>query len=277
MKPVDAVRITRENEQTFRKRRPLSSWARKDTNLTVSANGKYVQIRFDVISVIGDPIPAVVNKGFGLLTKDPNGVVYDYVPLEDRWQWWMYEFCDWQTGRMFPKGEFVEFYTLPKNSIDVIYSRYTPGSLLSLYAERIKDAKSHSDSYSPETGGRDVVTRRNLFSPRPYEWLCRPTLGALLKVVGEFGIYWRIEAIDLLKPCPDVDFLPAHHYFWATQIEGNGNVTRYPDVKNELEAYGIPPAGTAYPLFSLGGSFLIPKSICTPPLVPGQAWSPYKT
>jgi len=261
--------------KTFAHRRPFSSWVRKDVDLRVPYDGRYVQIRHDLITVIGDPIPAVVNKGFGLLTEDSNGTVYDYVPLEDRWQWWMYDFVDWGSGRMLPEGEFMEFYTLTKNSEDVIYSRYTPGSLKSLYAEKIKDAKSHSDSFSPEVGARDVVTGRNL-SSRPYEWLCRPTLGALLKVIGEYGVYWIIEAIDLYKPCPDPDFMPPHLMFWATQIDGFGRVTRYPDVKNEFEVWGIPPAGTPMPLLSLGGKFKIKKTSCTAILPGGSAWSPYK-
>jgi len=274
MKPIDAVRITREHEQVFRLRRPFSSWVRKDINLRVPDDGgRYVQIRKDLITVYGDPIPAIVSREFGLLTEDPAGVIYDYVPMPDRWQRWMYDFCDWGTGRMLPQGEFIENYTLPKNSEDVIYSRYTPGSLLSLYAEKIKDAKSHSDSYSPETGARDVVTGRNLFNPRPWEWLCRPTLGALLRVT-DAGSYWRAQAIDLLKPCPDPDFMPSHLMFWGTQVDRFGNVTRYPDVKIEFEVWGIPPAGTPMPLLSLGGSFRIKKVSCLE-LLPGQAWSPY--
>jgi len=172
-----------------------------------------------------------------------------------------------------PTGKHTGTRVNPKNP-NIIYTDYTPGSLLGLYAGMIMDAKSHTDSASPETGARDVVTGRNLLNHKPYEWLCRPTAGALLRV-ADAGSKWRVEAIDLLSPCPNVDTLPMHLYFWATQIHTDGHVTRYPDIKEAFAVHGLPPAGTPMPLLSLGGSFLINKSACRE-LAPGQLWSPYK-
>lgn len=281
MKQLSAIKITYSGGRVeiFRRRRYTSSWIRKDENLVVPDDGgKYVQIRpkltFDAHDPpipSGYPIPAVVHKGVGLDTKY-NGTEYNYVPLEDRWQWFLYGFLDWASGYILPRGQKIGTHVNPKNPA-IVYDDYTPGSLLSLYSQIIMDAKSHTDSASPETGARDVVTGRNMSNRKPYEWLCRPTCGALLRVTG-FGSYWKAEAIDLLKPCPDVDFLAQHLYFWATQVSHLGSVTRYPDVKREFEFHGIPPAGTPLPLFSLGGNFLIRKSSCIE-LSPGQPWSPY--
>lgn len=288
MKSLTSITIDYDtgDTETFGLRRPFSSWVRKDDNLRVPDDGnQYVQI-LDDTAVLGAPrqytedglsasypFPAVVNTKWGLITKH-NDQVYDYVPVEDRWQRWMYEFWDWSSGYMLPTGEKVGIHVNPKNP-SIIYTDYTPGSLIALYAGMIMDAKSHTDSASPETGARDVVTGRNLSNPKPYEWLCRPTTGALLKV-RDNGSQWIADAIDLLAPCPNVDILPPHLYFWATQIHIDGNTSRYPDVKNALEIHGLPPAGTPMPLFSLGGSFLIRKSACKP-LVNGQEWSPYLT
>lgn len=288
MKSITHITIEYDDgeSQTFMGRRPLSSWKRKDENMRVPDDGQtYVQI-LDDTAVLGAPrqytneggltasypFPAVVNTNWGLITRH-NGQVYDYVPVEDRWQRWMYEFWDWASGYMLPTGEKVGTHVNPRNP-SIIYTDYTPGSLMSVYAGMIMDAKSHTDSASPETGARDVVTGRNISSAKPYEWLCRPTTGAMLRV-RDNGSQWIAEAIDLLAPCPIVDTLPPHLYFWATQVAINGSTSRYPDVKNALEVHGLPPAGTPMPLFSLGGSFIIRKSACVS-LIPGQIWSPYK-
>ena len=257
---------------------------RPDENLTVPDDGgRYVQI-LDDTTVLGAPrqysdgvliapypFPAVVNTKWGLITRY-NDAVYDYVPLEDRWQRWLYGFWDWASGYRLGRGEKIGTHVNPKNP-GIVYTDYTPGSLLSLYAGMIMDAKSHTDSASPETGARDVVTGRNLENPKPYECLCRPTVGALLRVT-DYGSRWRCAAIDLLAPCPEPDTLPPYLYFWATQVHIDGRVTRYPDVKNAYEIIGLPPAGTPMPLFSRGGNLLINKTACRE-LRPGQMWSPY--
>ena len=150
------------------------------------------------------PRPAVVNANWGIETLAKS--TGDYFPIQDHWQRWFYEFWDWASGYRLPKGEFEGTYVNSRNP-SIIYSKYTAGSKLAVYAGMIMDAKSHTDSDSPETGAGDVVTGRNMTSPKPWVWLCRPTTGALLRVIGRIGSRLKIQAIDLYAPPPDVNQL----------------------------------------------------------------------
>lgn len=218
-----------------------------------------------------DPRPAVVNSKWGIRTLASS--TGDYFPIQDHWQRWFYEFWDWASGYILPKGTKIGTHVNPKNP-DIIYTDYTLGSKLGLYAGMIADAKSHTDSMSPETGGRDIVTGRNPLSLRVWEWLCRPCTGALFRVLEVYGSILKIQAIDLWSSPPNVNELQLWQYYFGTQVHIDGRVTRYPDVKNAFEAHGLPPAGTAMPLVAPGGYFYINKSACVS-MAPGQIWKPY--
>lgn len=138
----------------------------------------------------------------------------------------------------------------------------------------IMDAKSHTDSASPETGGRDVVTGRNLSSRFQWAWLCRPCTGAILRVKEKIGTKLKIEALDINQAPPPIDQLKIWQFYFGTQVHYDGRVTRYPDVKNAFEIHGYEPAGTAMPLVAPGGDFFINKSACLE-LEPGAIWTPY--
>ena len=218
-----------------------------------------------------EPRPAVVNKDWGLLTlAQANG---DYYPISNEWQYWFKDFWNHHSGYLLPMGEKIGEYKNPMNP-QTVYTSYTPGSLLALYSGMIMDAKSHGDSAPPEKGSRDVVTGRNLTASKPWQWLCRPCTGALLKVIGRSGTRLKIEAIDLLKPPPSVD-LPPYLFYFGTQVHIDGKVSRYPDVANAFRLQGLPPAGTAMPLVAPGGYFWINKSAVVQ-LQPGQIWQPYR-
>lgn len=218
-----------------------------------------------------DPRPAVVNTKWGLKTlAKANG---DYVPIPDVWQQWFYSFWDMASGYTLPVGEKIGTHVNPKNP-NIVYTDYTKGSKLSLYAGMIMDAKSHSDSLSPETGGRDVVTGRNLSNQKPWEWLCRPCTGALLRVESRNGSVLKIKAIDLNGTPPSVDSLEVWQFYYGTQVHINGSVSRYPDVKVAFEAHGYPPAGTMMPLVAPDGYFYIDKNACVN-MKAGQIWTPY--
>ena len=258
-------------------------FVRKDTGIPVPNDGKrYVMVQHEII-LFGttrhtenqpnqrDPRPAVANTKWGVETlAKKNG---DYYPIADAWQQWFYQFWDWASGYRLPTGELVGTHVNPRNP-NIIYSDYTPGSKLSLYAGMIMDAKSHTDSASPETGGRDVVTGRNLDSKFQWAWLCRPCTGAILRVAEQIGSKLKIEAIDLYKLPPPVDDLGIWQYYYGTQVHIDGKVTRYPDVKNAFEIHGYEPAGTAMPLVAPGGYFYIDRNACVE-LQPGQIWQPY--
>lgn len=257
------------------------AFVRLDTGIPVP-DGDYVMARHE-IEYLGttrhsgaqtnknDPRPAVVNASWGIETlATSNG---DYAPIPNIWQRWFLEFWNHHTGYRLPLGQKVGTHT-EKDNPKLIFTDYTPGSLLDLYAGMIRDAKSHTDSASPETGARDVVTGRNLESRKPWAWLCRPTTGALLKVIGRYGGQLKIEAIDLHKAPPDVKTLPLHLFYFGTQVDIKGSVTRYPDVKRVFQVHGYPPAGTAMPLVAPGGYFWIDKKACQP-LKAGDVWKPY--
>lgn len=255
-------------------------FVRKDIGIPVPSDGMYVMVQHEIIlfgktrhgyNETKEAIPAVANTQWGTQTlAKSNG---DYVPIVDNWQHWFYNFWDWASGYRLPVGELIGSHKNPYNP-DVIYQDYTPGSKLSLYAGMIMDAKSHTDSYSPEAGARDVVARRNLNAPRPWEWLCRPCTGALLKVEQVIGTKLKIKCIDLNQAPPEIDTLQPWQYFYGTQVHYDGSVTRYPDVKNAFAVHGYPPAGTPMPLVAPGGYFFINKSACKP-LNAGDIWKPY--
>ena len=218
-----------------------------------------------------EPRPAVVNGRWGIRTlAQANG---DNIIIVPEWQEWFYKFWDWASGYQLPKGEAIGTHVNPRNP-NIIYTDYTPGSKLGLYAGMIMDAKSHTDADSPETGCFDLPTQRNLFSARYWQWLCRPCTGALLRVLSRNGSELKIEAINLSKPAPDINTLPLHLFYFGTQVHIDGRVTRYPDVKNAFAVHGLPPAGTAMPLVAPGGYFYIDRSKCVE-LQTGQNWQPY--
>jgi len=83
-----------------------------------------------------------------------------------------------------------------------------------------------------------------------------------------------MNGIDILKPPPHIPSLEIWQFYYGTQVHLDGHVSRYPDVKEAFEAHGYPPAGTAMPLLTVGGTFEINKSSCVE-LLPGAIWQPY--
>ena len=262
----------------------------KDEGLRVPSVGRYVQILHDWVVYDGVtrqiaqgnplyPVPAVVNKNWGILTKY-NDVVYDYVPMPDEWQWFLWDLFNWGSGYKLPIGRIESFYTKTTNS--GIWANTTKGSLTSVYVTMIEKSRSHSDSYPPEVGARDVVTRRNLLNPRNYEWLCRPTTGQLGKIKADLGSEWELETLDITKPPPPVEGLAQHLFGWATEI----TTVKLPDSRYVVSDYAFidqalkvvnpdsPRTGTPIPFISKGGSIRIKKSVCGL-LENGASWSPY--
>lgn len=267
---MDVVLQYREGDVRYRYPR------RKDANMYVPNDGyTYVSPLPDVY-VLGAPrqaneaVPAVVNASWGLI-RSYNNKVYYYVTLEDRWQEWLYQFWDWASANILPRGEQVGTHINPMNP-KVVYTDYTPGSKLELYAGMIKDAKYATDASPVEWGARDVVTQRNIYG-KNYSFLCCPMVNAMLRA-RDNGSEWIFDAIDLLKPCPDPTTLPPHLYCWATQSEPDGRVTRFPDIKEAYRLLGLGPVGTPHPIFSLGGTMRIKKKFCKV-LSPGAPYTAY--
>jgi hypothetical protein len=254
------------------------AYQRLDDGLTVpNDGGRYVRLKHWDELGRGDnvnPFPEIMDKSCGLLTRDPSGREYDYVPLPDEWQWFLWRFWDWSSQYKLPRGRIEEFYKRPGN--ERTFARTTPGSLSYVYVDMVEAHRAFTESASPEGGFRDVVTSRNMSNPKPYAWLFRPTGGAMCRVIGSIGAYYTLEAIDALSPVPAVeDIVPRPWlYFWCTQYGKYIGSTRFPQIKTANAINGYPPAGIASPLLSMGGSIKMLKSSCVE-LTAGQAWSPY--
>lgn len=255
------------------------AYKRLDENLSVpNDGGKYVRLKHWDELGHGDNIkafPEIIDAGDGLLTTDPSGRVYDYVIMPDKWQWFMWMFWDWASQYKLQRGKIEKFYQHPGN--ERIFAETTPGSLTYVYVDMVEAHRAFTEAGSPEAGSKDVVTGRNP-GAKGYEWLFRPTGGAMCRVNRVLGTYYELEALDVLKtPPPLIEVVSKPWlYFWCTQYTKFEGSTRFPQVKNANGVIGLPPAGTPSPLLSLGGSIRIKKTSCVE-LTPGQAWSPYLT
>lgn len=212
--------------------------------------------------------PAIVNKDWGINTG--------YYEVQPEWQFWFRDFWDYHSGKILPMGVKIGEYTLPKNSKDIIYWRYTAGSKLEVYARMTGDATGWTDGSdnAPETGGKCVVQKRNLDTGKRYwKWLCRPTTGALVRGRRN-GSKLIVDAIDITKSPPDIESLPLHLFYFSTQVSPDGSVTRFPVLKNAMEVHGFPPIGTPNPLVAVGGKFELNYSAVIP-MQAGQMWKPY--
>lgn len=255
-------------------------YVRKDTNLFVPNDGhKYVMIKHWKDLPKGsdnvDEYPEIIDKNGGLLLINPvTGRDYDYVELEDRWLWFLWDFWNWGSQYRLPAGKIESYYTRPGNFRT--FANTTPGSLTYVYVDLLEAHRCFTDAGSPEAGARDVVTGRNLYSRKNVEFLCRPTGGHLARVKRIVGVYYELEAIDLLGACPTMDYMEKnpHLYFWCTQAGKYTGATRFPQIKNANAVQGLPEAGTPSPFFSIGGSVKILKSSCVE-MQPGQPYTPY--
>lgn len=260
-------------------------YIRLDENLRVPDSGLFAQLKFwNEFEGKGDNVnefPQMFNDSMGLELREsqngifnPQGKRYTYVEMPDDWQWFMWEFWDWASQYRLPRGEITGYYKKPGNFRT--FAHTTPGSLTYVYVDMVEAHRAFTEAGSPEAGSRDVVTKRNMNNPRAYEWLCYPTGGAMVKVLRTVGIYYEIEALDLLKPPPSIEYVITRPwlYFWCTQWGKYTGSTRFPQIKNANEVHGLPPAGIPSPLLSKGGVFRVLKKSCHP-LTNSSAWSPY--
>lgn len=210
------------------------------------------------------------------------GRAYDYVTLTKEWQFFLLELFRWSVGNTLVYGEHIGTYT-NKSNPNVIFDRYTSGSLLEYYTNMIQDARSHTDSESPEVGFCDFVTERNM-GKKSYSWLTKTTTGNLLRVKADMGKYWEVYALDLARTPPKISDIEKsfHLIHWATEQgivkypNGTYSVSSYPQAEYSMRMTGRGhlKIGTPIPNTSLGGTYLIEKAY-TKVLSAGQSWSPY--
>lgn len=252
-------------------------YVRLDENLIVPSTGKFVRLKhWDELGKDDndDPFPEMIIPRYGLETVDPDGRVYDYVEMPIKWQWFLWDFWKWASQYRLPEGKIESFYKRPNNFRT--FAKTTPGSLTYVYVDMVEAHRAFTEAGSPEAGSRDNVTKRNLNAKKAYAWLFVPTGGAMVKVLRTLGVYYEIEALDVLKAPPPLAEVISKPwlYFWCTQFGKFTGSTRFPQIKNANKVHGLPEAGTPSPLLSKGGTIKILKSSCVP-LENGKPWSPY--
>lgn len=255
-----------------------SGYIRLDENLRVPDVGQFAQLKHWNELGKGDnknEFPEMFTPTDGILLRDPEGREYSYVQMPDNWQWFLWSFWDWASGYKLPRGKVEGYYQRPGNLRT--FAKTTPGSLTYVYVDMVEAHRAFTEAASPEAGARDVVTGRNLHNSKPYEWLFNSTGGAMVKVLRTIGQYYEIEALDVLKPPPSIEYVVKRPwlYFWCTQWGKYSGSTRFPQIKNANAVHGLPPVGIPSPLMSKGGTIRVLKSSCNV-LKNGVAWTPYK-
>lgn len=262
-----------------------SELRRRDVGLRAPADGQYVQIKHDW-EVAGTSralgydyaFPAIVNKSWGLKTQY-NGREYDYVPLPEAWQWFLWDLWKWSVDGLIPGGKIEYFYKKPRNERTFAYA--TPGTLTWYYVNMVEAHRAWTEAGSPEAGFRDYVTGRNP-TAQPYQWLFRTTTGNLCKVIRTIGTLVEVEALDATKPPPPLEWLVTqpHLLHWATEVgpnqypNGTFPVSNFPQAEVVSQMHGLPFMGTPIPFLSLGGSIILDKK-ATSPVENGDSYSPY--
>ncbi len=287
----------------FPQSKPPAVLKARDIGLTVPNDGyRYVQTLHDFEYNDGDQyqnkprqlawhapydIPAQNNEVILQAPNDPRipledrGRKYDYVRTWPSWQWWMFELYRASVLGPIPTGEFVRSFPDPNPKRPYIYSRYTEGSAMWLYANMMEVARQWTDAEPIEEDFYDDVTGRN-FGKRAYKYLCKTNLGNIHRILSEDKVWWTVEAIDLLKPLPNVYEALAKPWLihWATNqgVDQLPNktyrVSRFPQVNRVSELNGYPDSGTPCPVLSWGGTIKVLKAR-TRVLKSGQAYSAY--
>lgn len=284
---MNSISISYSKSKTVKYSREADKeYIRLDENLRVPTEGRFVALKhWEDFEGKGDnknEFPEMFNASMGLELREskdgvfnPQGRVYTYVELEHQWQKFLWDVFEWSAQYRLPKGKITGYYSKPSNNRT--FAHTTPGSQTYVYVNMVEAHRAFTEAASPEAGARDVITGRNMNNPRDYEWLCFPTGGNMLKVIRDAGLYYEIEAIDLLKPPPSIQYIAERPWlrFWCTQWGKYSGSTRFPQIKVANAFHGLPAAGIASPLLSKGGVFRVLKKSCVE-LKNGSPWSPYK-
>lgn len=263
--------------------------AAKDVDLRVPDDGHtYVQTLHDyqifgkiVVATAKYAVPAICGDVTRVWFDPAKGEnrAYDYVGMSKEWQYWLLSLWRWSLDDILPYGEWEGTYKNASNP-DMVFDKYTDGSLLWYYDNMIQDARSHTDSDNVQGGFCDFVTGRNM-GARPYAWLTKSTTGNLLRVIRDLGTYYEVEALDLSKAPPQLSDVISKPWLlhWATETGKNADgafyVSRYPQARYICKTNGWTQTGTPIPNTSLGGSYKIMKRR-TRLMQAGQRYSPYK-
>lgn len=274
----------------------------KDRNLHAPADGNFYQVLHDWQLPGSGGLPRQRQGGY----EQPNKAMPstrmmwgqrpgDFMPMNREWQFWLLELLNWASDGKLPRGEFEYYYvrggemqngkiikTTAKNPEAKV--KYTDGSLLSVYEDLISDHRAFTDGHAPESGFADYVTERNL-NAKPYSWKSLHTTGNIVKVLGTWqqnAKYVEIEALDLTKPPPTVEWVIANKPWligWATEqtvvklADGRWQVSKFPQLKIAQRVWGFPECGTPFPVIGNGTNLMLKTDLRK--VNNGETYSPY--
>jgi len=270
---------------------PTKPYVNMDANLRVPGIGRFVQVLTwpEIAKALGtdppnnqNPYPQMITRAHGIELREPvpDGDVYQYLSLPDKWYRFLYDWFEFQGQGYLSKEKTVTPYTRPNNWRT--FYKAVPGSVMEVFIKMTEAHICWSDPRSREAGWRCPVVDVNPTMPG-WEMLFNFQGGALLELDYIFGSKYVVKALDVRKDPPAVEWLAEHpqYFYFATQWGKYTGSTRFAQLKNSLAVHGIPEPGKpipgiAMPTISMGGRIMIDKRSCSPILTNGAPWSPYK-
>ena len=274
----------------------------KDTGLHVPADGNFYQVLHDWQLAGSGGLPRQRQGGY----EQPNKAMpstrmmwgqrpYDFMFMSRDWQVWLLDLLNWASNEKLPRGTFEYYYTrkdemqngeMTITSQPLVSSRikYTDGSLLSVYEDLISNHRAFTDGHAPESGFADYVTGRNL-NANPYQWKSLQTTGNIVNVLGVWQTnpkYYVIEALDLTKPPPSVNWILANRPWlvaWATEqtvvklADGRWQVSKFPQMKIAQRIWRYPECGVPIPIIGNGTNLMLRTDLKE--VENGSEYSPY--
>ena len=219
----------------------------------------------------------------------------DFMPMNKAAQYWLYELLAWAANYQLPDGEIEYYYTQEFHGPEVRTTKDNPvarvkctyGSLKWVWEDLVCDHRAFTDGHAPDSspGHADYILGRNL-NGTPFDWKSLITTGNIVKTLGAWSQnpqYMEIEALDMTKPLPSVEWIAQnkpHLIAWATQQtnvklpDGRWQVSKFPQLKLACREHGLPEAGTPFPVIGINGRNRILKEYIAP-VKNGEAYSQY--
>lgn len=203
----------------------VAYFTRKDKNLRVPALGRFGKLLHDT-ELLGGV------RNVGQKTAIPSTRQFaqkpDFVTVPDAWAWRWVEMLKWA-------------------ACDLL----TDDEAKALWRSVIRNHVAFTDNHAPENGYRDPITGENPMADN-IAWSTLGMTGNLVKIIGAYGEYRIIEALDFSKPPPPLGdiILQPWLWHWATIVNLDGTMSNFP----HLEAILGTPAGLPVPLVSIGGT-----------------------
>jgi hypothetical protein len=200
-------------------------FTRRDKNLRVPALGNFGRLYHDVelygsVRDVGQKVAIPSTRQFMMKP--------DFVTVPDAWAWRWVEMLRWAACDMIDQSQ-----------------------AKALWRSIIKNHTAFTDNHSPENGYRDPITNENPLADN-IAWATLGMTGNIVKIIGTYGDYRVIEALDFTQPPPPLGeiILKPWLWQWATIVNLDGTMSNFPHLEAILET----PAGLPVPIVSVGGT-----------------------